>query len=93
MGILDEIVLKKKERLNNAKSRLSVQELKTRIGERGRPRDFKAAVQRLPGETIKLIAEIEKSISIARGDQKRFRSGFRSENIRSKRRECGLHSH
>jgi len=61
MGILDEIVLKKKERLNNAKSRLSVQDLKTRIGEHGRPRDFKAAIQRLPGETIKLIAEVKKA--------------------------------
>jgi indole-3-glycerol phosphate synthase len=61
MGILDEIVRKKRERLNDAKSRLSIQGLKTKIGERGKPRDFKAAIQRLPGETIKLIAEIKKA--------------------------------
>jgi indole-3-glycerol phosphate synthase len=61
MGILDEIVRKKRERLSDAKSRLSIQGLKTKIGERGKPRDFKAAIQRLPGETIKLIAEIKKA--------------------------------
>jgi indole-3-glycerol phosphate synthase len=61
MGILNEIVRKKKERLHNAKSRLSIQGLKTKIGESGRPKDFKAAIQRLPGETIKLIAEIKKA--------------------------------
>jgi len=61
MGILDEIVLKKRKRLNIAKSRVSIQELKTKIGERGKPLDFKTAIQRLPGETIKLIAEIKKA--------------------------------
>jgi len=61
MGILDEIVLKKRDRLNNTKSHVSVQELKTKIGERGKPKDFKAAIQRLPGEPIKLIAEIKKA--------------------------------
>lgn len=61
MGILDEIVLKKKDRLKNTKSHILIQELKTKIGERGKPKDFKAAIQRLPGETIKLIAEIKKA--------------------------------
>jgi indole-3-glycerol phosphate synthase len=61
MGILDEIVLKKKDRLNDAKSVVPIRELKTKIGERGEPRDFKATIQRLPGETIKLIAEIKKA--------------------------------
>lgn len=61
MGILDDIVRKKRERLNDAKSRLSMQRLKTKIGERGKPRDFKTAIQRLSGETIKLIAEIKKA--------------------------------
>ncbi len=61
MGILDEIVRKKRERLNDAKSRLSMQRLKTKIGERGKPRDLKTAIQRLSGETIKLIAEIKKA--------------------------------
>jgi indole-3-glycerol phosphate synthase len=61
MGILNEIVRKKRDRLNDAKSRLSIQELKTKIGGSGKPLDFKVAIQRLPGETIKLIAEIKKA--------------------------------
>ncbi len=61
MGILDEIVRKKRERLNDAKLRLSIRELKTKIGGSGKPGDFKVAIQRLPGETIKLIAEIKKA--------------------------------
>jgi indole-3-glycerol phosphate synthase len=61
MGILNEIVRKKRERLNDAKSRLSIQGLKSKIGGNGKPRDFKAAIHRLPGETIKLIAEIKKA--------------------------------
>jgi indole-3-glycerol phosphate synthase len=61
MGILNEIVRKKRERLNDAKSRLSIQGLKAKIGECDRPRDFKGAIQRLSGETIKLIAEIKKA--------------------------------
>ena len=61
MGIFDEIVRKKRERLNDAKSHVSIQGLKTKIGERGKPRDFKVAIQRLQGETIKLIAEIKKA--------------------------------
>jgi indole-3-glycerol phosphate synthase len=61
MGILDEIVLKKKERLDNAKSRLPIQELKARISGSGKPIDFKTAIQRLPGTKIRLIAEIKKA--------------------------------
>ena len=61
MGILDEIVRKKRERLNDTKLRLPIRELKTKIGGSEKPGDFKAAIQRLPGETIKLIAEIKKA--------------------------------
>lgn len=61
MGILDEIVLKKKETLKEAQSRLSVRELKTMINNIEKPRDFKAAVKRPPEEKIKLIAEIKKA--------------------------------
>ncbi len=61
MGILDEIVLKKKETLKEAKSRLSARELKTMINNIEKPRDFKAAVKRSPEGKIKLIAEIKKA--------------------------------
>jgi indole-3-glycerol phosphate synthase len=61
MGILDEIVLKKKERLKDSKSRLSILELKTKIGGAEKPRDFTSAIRRLPGKNIRLIAEIKKA--------------------------------
>lgn len=61
MGILDEIVLKKKERLNYAKSRVSLKDLKSKIADIERPRDFKAALKRNPAERIKLIAETKKA--------------------------------
>lgn len=61
MGILDEIVLKKKETLKEAQSRLSARELKTMINNIEKPRDFKAAVKRSPEEKIKLITEIKKA--------------------------------
>lgn len=61
MGILDEIVAKKKERLRLAKSRAPLSALKPRISDIGKPRDFKAALKRKPDERIKLIAEIKKA--------------------------------
>lgn len=61
MGILDEIVAKKKERLSLAKSRAPLSALKPRISGIEKPRDFKAALQRKPDERIKLIAEIKKA--------------------------------
>ncbi|MBI5204252.1 MAG: indole-3-glycerol phosphate synthase TrpC [Nitrospirae bacterium] len=61
MGILDEIVTKKKERLNLAKSRVPLSALKPRISVVEKPRDFQAALKRKPGEKIKLIAEIKKA--------------------------------
>ncbi len=61
MGILDEIVAKKKERLRLAKSRVPLSALKPRIADIGKPRDFKAALKRRQNEKIKLIAEIKKA--------------------------------
>ncbi len=66
MGILDEIVSKKKERLRDSKSRSPLKEIKARIGDVENPRDFKNAIKRSTGERIKLIAEIKKA-SPARG--------------------------
>jgi len=61
MGILDEIVSKKKERLGIAKSGMPLKSLKSRITEAGKPRDFTSAIKRSPDEKIKLIAEIKKA--------------------------------
>ncbi|MDO9289795.1 MAG: indole-3-glycerol phosphate synthase TrpC [Thermodesulfovibrionales bacterium] len=61
MGILDEIVAKKKERLRLAKSRVPLSALKPGISDIEKPRDFKAALKRKPDEKIKLIAEIKKA--------------------------------
>ncbi len=61
MGILDEIVAKKKERLSLAKSRVPLSALKPRISDIEKPRDFKAALKRKQDEKIKLVAEIKKA--------------------------------
>lgn len=56
MGVLDEILRRKRER----KSALSLAELKSRIRDMEKPRDFRAALRRDSGR-IKLIAEIKKA--------------------------------
>ena len=61
MGILDEIVSKKKERLGIAKSGVPLKGIKSRIADAGNPRDFRSAIKRNPDERIKLIAEIKKA--------------------------------
>ncbi len=61
MGILDEIVSKKRERLAEAKAQISLSEIKAKISETEKPRDFKAAIKRNANEKIKLIAEIKKA--------------------------------
>jgi indole-3-glycerol phosphate synthase len=61
MGILHEIVLKKKERLKDSMLHTPLRELKGKIGDTERPRDFRSAIKRSPGEKIRLIAEIKKA--------------------------------
>ena len=61
MGILDEIVSKKKERLGIAKSGAPLKSLKSRISDAKKPKDFGAAIKRGRDEKIKLIAEIKKA--------------------------------
>ncbi|MEW6584118.1 MAG: indole-3-glycerol phosphate synthase TrpC [Nitrospirota bacterium] len=61
MGILHEIVAKKKERLKNQKSLLSLRDIKARIYDVAPPIDFRGAVGRSAGERIKLIAEIKRA--------------------------------
>ncbi|MDP2167147.1 MAG: indole-3-glycerol phosphate synthase TrpC [Thermodesulfovibrionales bacterium] len=60
MGILNEIIAKKRERLSYAKSKTPLSELKARIPDVKRPLDFKAAIRRT-GERIRLIAEVKKA--------------------------------
>jgi indole-3-glycerol phosphate synthase len=59
MGILSEIVSKKKERLKDTKARLSVRDLRAKISDIEKTKDFKAAIKRRPEEKIKLVAEIK----------------------------------
>jgi indole-3-glycerol phosphate synthase len=61
MGIIDTIVSKKKQRLEEVKTRFSVRELKGKIADIERPRDFRAAIRRSPNQKIRLIAEIKKA--------------------------------
>ena len=61
MGILEGIVAKKKERLNHAKSLVPLKDLKSRIADAGKPRDFTSAIKRNHIGKIKLIAEIKKA--------------------------------
>ncbi len=61
MGILDEIVSKKKERLGIAKHGVPLKGIKSMIADAGKPRDFRSAIKRNPDERIKLIAEIKKA--------------------------------
>lgn len=61
MGILDEILSKKKERLRDSKALVPLNELKAKIADVEKPRDFKTAIRRPVGEKINLIAEIKKA--------------------------------
>jgi indole-3-glycerol phosphate synthase len=61
MGILNEILSKKKERLKDVKAHLSLKDLRAKISDIEKTRDFRTAVKRLPYEKIKLIAEIKRA--------------------------------
>lgn len=60
MSVLEKIAEKKRERLDYAKSKLSLRELKSGVAEIEKPRDFKSAVTRGQGR-IRFIAEIKKA--------------------------------
>ncbi len=60
MNVLKTIVARKAERLDEAQCRLTLRELKSRLGDLERPRDFRAAINRGKGP-IRLIAEIKKA--------------------------------
>ena len=60
MSILDAIVEKKKDRLSSARSRTSLSELKSRIGDIGKTRNFREAITRGSGP-VRFITEIKKA--------------------------------
>jgi indole-3-glycerol phosphate synthase len=61
VGILQEIVSKKKQGLRNAQASLPLKALKAKISDAEIPRDFRTAIQRSPDGNIRLIAEIKKA--------------------------------
>lgn len=61
MGLLREIVSKKREKLKDTKAKVSIKDLRAKIDDVERPRNFKAAIKRSSGEKIRLIAEIKKA--------------------------------
>ncbi|MEE9523909.1 MAG: indole-3-glycerol phosphate synthase TrpC [Thermodesulfovibrionales bacterium] len=61
MGILKEIVDKKKMRLDNAKSGTSLSELKSKMEDASEPRAFEEAIKRSGNGPIKVISEIKKA--------------------------------
>jgi indole-3-glycerol phosphate synthase len=61
MRILHEIVSKKRERLKDSKVHTTIKDLKTKISDIERPRDFRSAIKRAPNEKIRLIGEIKKA--------------------------------
>jgi len=61
MGILDEIVSKKKQRLKESRANIPIRILKKKIDDLKKPRDFKTSIKRTLGEKSKLIAEIKKA--------------------------------
>jgi indole-3-glycerol phosphate synthase len=61
MDILEDIVKKKRVRLEEAKGKTRPEELRGRIRDIEAPRDFGGAIKRGASDTIRLIAEIKKA--------------------------------
>lgn len=61
MGILQEIVEKKKQRVKEAKAARPLRDLKVMVCDACLPVDFGQAIRRTHGEHIRLIAEIKKA--------------------------------
>jgi indole-3-glycerol phosphate synthase len=61
MGILDEIVSRKRKRLEDSKTAVSLKELRKRIADIKKTKDFTFALKRSGDEKIRLIAEIKRA--------------------------------
>ncbi len=86
MGLLDEILRKKKERLNTVKQKASFFEVRKRAEEIEKARNFKGAIKRDYGQSVRLIAEIKKA-SPSRGG---IRADFNPEEIAKIYHERGV---
>lgn len=60
MSILDKIVEKKRERLDFLKTKIPLEEIRSRASDAEKPRNFRNAVKRESG-SVRLIAEIKKA--------------------------------
>jgi indole-3-glycerol phosphate synthase len=61
MGILNEIVSTKKKRLQDTKIRVPIKDLRTKIADSEKPREFETAIKLSTDKKIKLIAEIKQA--------------------------------
>lgn len=61
VGILEEIVRKRRQRIEASRSRTPLRDLKARIPDRESPLDFLKAVRRPEGTGIRLIAEVKRA--------------------------------
>ncbi|HIJ61034.1 MAG TPA: indole-3-glycerol phosphate synthase TrpC [Nitrospirae bacterium] len=61
MTILDKIKEKKIERLNDARAKISLKEIKSMALDTVTPKDFKSSIKKADSQTVKLIAEIKKA--------------------------------
>ena len=61
MGILDEIVSKKRRRLEDSKTAVPLKEMRIRTGDSRKPSDFISALRRSGSASIRLIAEIKRA--------------------------------
>jgi indole-3-glycerol phosphate synthase len=61
VSILDEILVTKREEVARAKSQTPVEELKARVGDLDRPRNFFSAVTTATKKPVNLIAEVKKA--------------------------------
>ncbi len=61
MGVLEEIVKRKKDRLREQKAIMPFKELRARASDIPGPKDFTSAIKRTPPESLKFIAEIKKA--------------------------------
>ncbi len=61
MGILQEIVYRKRQFLKDVKTVVPLRDIKTKITYADMPRDFRAAIKRPHDSTVRIIAEIKRA--------------------------------
>lgn len=61
MGILEDIVKKKRERIADARAKIPLEELKSRVKDQDTARPFERAIRRARGTPLRVVAELKKS--------------------------------